>query len=486
MNIRSRFSRLRRSGVLAAALALSLAPGLIAPGSVSAQPVDLTLEQMVDRALEYNERSRSATLEVTRAQAAERSALLERLPSLALSAGYERVRDLDPPSLSLPDPPGGEQTLGESVPDRISFQARLRQEIFSGFARSAQIAEREALRSAASLRANHTKEQLELEASERFFAGVLADRSVGVAERALDRAREGRREREELLEEGLATRNEVLRARMAEVEAASELQRAENERRRALLQIARMLGISGAQNINLVHETDLDASRSAVDPEHDLSLAAERRSDLAAAGRQIDAAGERIRQARAPLYPRVSLGAGVVHARPNPAVFPAQAEFETTWSVGLEIAFDVGAIPLVRSRAEQARIARESAELEYERRRNDLSLEVRERALDLRDANERVESARIMLEQSRENVRVSGELHEEGLMRLSELLEAQELADRAELLLLEARIGRRLAEGRYAFATGGTDGSGGFGGPGATDATDDIGGSRATRAGRDE
>ena len=441
------------------------------------EPVELTLDAAIERALEADERVENTLLDIRRAEAAYATSRYSRLPALTLSAGYERTREMDPPTLSLPEQLGGGQELGEAVPDRYSVHARLRQEIFTGFARAADIAARDAEINAASHRRSHTTAQVTLAATELFYAAVLADARVEGAERSLERARETRRESEDLLDEGLATRNEVLRARMGESEAEGERSRAENARSRSHLRLSRALGLEPGENISLQYELDhapagrsatgerdgsatgaSDADTAAVDspdPADAVEEALRSRSDLAAAGARIDAAEERIRQARSALYPRLAASAQVLHARPNPAVFPVEDKFETTWNIGLELSFNVGGIPAARSRTEEARLAREQARLDYDRTTDDITLEVRERALDVEDAAERIRNARIMTEQAQENVRVTQDMHDEGLARFSELLEARELASRAELLLLEARVGLRLAEARYEFAKGG-------------------------------
>ncbi|AFG37086.1 TolC family protein [Spirochaeta africana] len=450
---------------------------LIAPPLFGQDAVEITLAMAIEQALYHNQQIGESLLEVRRAEAAYTASRHGRFPSLLLSAGYERVRDTDPPILSLPEQFGGDQQLGESVPDRVKLAVLLQQELFTGYARTSEIALREAEMLSATHRQAHTESGAVLSATELFYAGVLAGKRVEASRQALERAREGRRELENLHSEGLATRNELLRVYMAEREAEDDLRRAENEERRSHLRIARALGYEPGQTIILMYDHDFatryEAGGNKADSPESIATsvlsdagdgvvladavesALRTRRDLAAAAAGIAAADERVIQARSSLYPRLAANASVLHARPSPGVFPADDSFETTWSVGLELSYNIGGIPAARARTDEARAVRNQAQLDYERRSEDVALEVRERALDLDDAFERVRNTELMSEQAEENLRVTESMYEEGLARFTEVLEARELESRAKLLLLEARIGVELASARFKFAQGG-------------------------------
>jgi outer membrane protein len=460
-----------------AAPSLPVTPAQTAPSSQGPSPqtapsaqampsppatITLTLEEAVSRARAADERLAAAVLESRRAEAAHRSARAERLPSLLLGAGYDRVRETDPPALALPPELGGEITLGDSVADRINLHAHLRQEIFSGFRRSAQIATMDHRMDASRYRQEFVAGQVEIAAVELYLNAVGAAERVQVAERALERASRVREDTENLLGEGLVTANDLLRAKMAEAQAESGLARMRNGRERTFLRLKRSLGIDPETALVLDHtpggrqRVPADAVPDADEVEATISRARGERADLLVIEQEILAAGQSVRVAEASLYPTANLIAGARYARPSPVAFPLVAEFDHTWSVGFELTFNVGALPLVRSRAEEARLRGQALRVERSRRDRDVALEVRVASLDIADAAEQRAAANLFVEQATENLRALETMHTEGLIRLSEVIEAQELLEQAEMNLLEATIDRELAEARYRFVAGGS------------------------------
>lgn len=438
---------------------LPAAPELSTPAWSS--PITLTLDEAVSLARAADERLKTAVLESRRAEAAYRSARAERYPSLLLGAGYDRVREIDPPVLELPQAPGGEIRFGDSTADRINLQAHLRQELFSGFRRTAQVAALDHRLDASRYQHAFIADQVEMAAVELYLNAVGAVERVQVAERALERASRVRQEMDHLLQEGLVTANDLLRARMAEAQAESGLARVRNGRERTLLRLKRGLGIDPGTTVVLDHtpgeqqrvrptvdEVEAAISRAGGD------RAGGARADLRVIEQEILAAGQSVRVAEAGHYPTAALVAGARYALPSPVAFPQVAEFDYTWSVGVELTFNLGTLPLVRSRTEEARLLERKLRVEHGRREREVALEVRAAALDIADAAEQRAAADLFVEQAAENLRNLEALHGEGLIRLSEVIEAQELLEQAEMNLLEATIDRELAEARYRFVAG--------------------------------
>lgn len=453
--------RLAAQTLLFAILAAGTAAVVTAESPSASSPAvsptfNLTLEEAVERALAADERLEAAVLESRRAEAAYRSARNERLPALLVTAGYDRIREIDPPTLDLPPELGGEVRFGDSITDRVYLQANLRQELFSGYRRSAQIDATEHRFQASLYHREFVASQVEMAAVELYLNAVRAAERVHVAERALERASRVREEVEHLLGEGLVTANDLLRARMAEAQTDASLARMGNGRERALLRLKRGLGIDPETVVELDHASggQQDAPPGSGEVDREILRAETDRPDLRAIEEEVLAAGRSVRRAEAGLYPTANLVAGLRVARPSPVVFPQVAEFDHTWSVGFELTYNVGGLLLVRSRLEEARLLEEALRVERIRRAEDVALHVRSAALDIADAAEQRVAADLFVEQAEENLRTLEAMHAEGLIRFSEVIEAQELLEQAEMNRLEATIDRALAEARYRFVAG--------------------------------
>jgi outer membrane protein TolC len=182
--------------------------------------------------------------------------------------------------------------------------------------------------------------------------------------------------------------------------------------------------------------------------------ARQRRDDRAAISTRIQAAVEREAAAAAGRRPEISLLSGADYARPNPKIFPREDTWQSSWDIGVNLswtAWDGGRTKweVAEARATTAGIRERLAEFDSQ-----LTLEVRQRTLDLAAARAQLETARQEVVSATEARRVVQERFTAGVATTTDLLDAQVALLQAELDRTRALAEIRLALARLDRAVG--------------------------------
>jgi cobalt-zinc-cadmium efflux system outer membrane protein len=258
-------------------------------GPVIARAAAITVEQAVSTALERNARilAQRAEVDGARARARGASRLVRANPELEAAYGPRRS-------------PGDETTT--------DFEVSLSQELELFGQRAARSDASAALLSAAEGRLQAARVEVAAEVRTAFARALAAEERLGIADESLALAREELSAAEERLRSGATSRLEVNAARAALGRAARE--RAETVHRRAAARAALVVltGVEPVESVELV-----GALAAAVPAGETLDQLTERglgrRSDIAAARREVEAARAEGRLAARSAFPNPRVGA---------------------------------------------------------------------------------------------------------------------------------------------------------------------------------
>jgi outer membrane protein len=469
----------------------------------------LTLGEALARA-----RDASAHLAELRSLAAAAGAGLtgaraERLPQIDASAGYTRQSDV--PSLSLPLPGVGVETVFPNIPDNYRGHLGLALPVYTGGRIARTITANAEQLAAADQDAAQGRADLAQETAGAYWNLVAARDSERVLAAALADYDAHLKESRDRRDVGMAARNEVL---------AVQVQREQAELAR--LQAASSAAVANANLLRLLDlppETSIEpseplaelpappatalvppataiappatASASQIDssapqvsalppaaaappaaagapaspaaaapltgtepPATLVAAAAAARPEIVALRSRIAAGRASAEAARAALRPQANLSAGYDYANPNPRILPLEPRWKSSWSVGALISlslFDGG-----RTTAAAAQIDAQADALghrleDLERR---VRLEVTQRLLELGTARQAAAVAVNNLDSAQENVRVARDRYREGVIPSSELLDAETALLRAGLDRTNALVQVRLALANLERAVG--------------------------------
>jgi outer membrane protein TolC len=429
-----------RSGALAALVLALAVPSPAAPPDAS---VSLTLAEAVARAREASPRLEALRSLQAGSVAALEGARAERWPVLSLSATYNRFSEI--PELSLTFPDGNSRVVFPNIPDAFRTRAELQQPLYTGGRVGAGIrsAEQNSL-AASSDTATGAADLLE-ETTDAYWALVRARELERVQREAIASYEAHLQDVRNLIEAGMAARNDLLSVQVARDRAELDRLEARNAAETANEDLLRLLAFPPATRIEPTEPLD-PAQAPPEDVESLVAAAAERRSELKSLRARAEAAAAEVSVARASKRLQATLNGGFEYSNPNPRILPLEAKWQDSWTVGVAVSltpFDGGRASAASAVAQARADALNSQIRDLERR---IRLEVTARALEVETARAALVVVARNVEAALENVQVSRDRYREGLVRSSELLDA-------ETDVLRANLDRTVALTRMRTAT---------------------------------
>jgi outer membrane protein len=446
-------------------LALSAAPAAAQapPASPTLDrpvPAHLTLDEAIARALEM-----SHVLAELRAREGASAAVVDQrhvadLPVVSAQGGYQRTNHVDEFGFLQPD--GSFQVIYPDVPDNFRSRLDMQWPIYTGGRAQALERAADAERQASGSDVDNARADLRLETTRAFWAVVTAIESVRVVREAVTRSEGQLHDVQARRDAGFLPPNDVLTVQTRLSRQRSLLIEAENQREAARAALSRLIGapLDASYDLDAVLEEPAPPGAPATGASAPGALqtgatdAIAHRADRQALLFRTTAAEARIDSARAGLFPVIGVGAGVDYARPNPRIFPREAAWKPSWDVGVNLTWTLWnwgrtSAEVAEARLQATALRERLAELDTQ-----ISLQVRQRQLDLDSARAQVAPATEAVASATEARRVVQARFQSGVATSSDLLDAQQD-------LLEAELGRtrslaevRLAEARLARALG--------------------------------
>lgn len=446
--MRSMLSRAARLAAAAFALGLSL---LAAP--VGAAP--LSVDEAIRSAWRDHPGLAAGEKQAAAARADAEGTRDARLPTLSFTArgvvtdepmvafglklDQQRIAQADfaPPRLNAPDPVGG-----------VGLGATLVQPIWAGgrlaAGRRAASAQADAEASAQLRR----RDELAVAVVEAYFGAQVAAQGLAFAEDQLQSARETERFTRERNRQDLALDADLARATAfrAQAEAALATARQRLASARSALVLLAGDGVAGAELTTPVGPEGIRPSTPLRHAQDERGLTVAGRPDVAAARDRATAAAEASAAARGALLPEVFAQAGVETMR-------SSLEQGATWfSAALVARWQLSLGEVRTSRAAEARAAAASEAARWQERQALREADEARRAVET--AEVRVASAREAVAASESARTLRQARHRQGLLPLTDVLDAEAALAGARALFLESQLDARLARAQLQLASG--------------------------------
>jgi outer membrane protein TolC len=442
-----RFARSRK--LIVSVFIASLMAGIVQ--TLQAQERTLSIAEAAQAALEKNPDVQSANWDWLAATAKASAASFRLFPSLSLSASYQRLSELPPMSISFSIPPAGPISLElpPSLTNAIAFGVNLQYPVFAGYRL------REAL-SIARLTADGKLSSLEIvkrtlifEVRHSYWEALRADNNVRILKRNLELMTSNYKLLSEQVASGAAIQADLLAVDTRRKQAEIDLGSAVVLKQRAYLLLASQIGWDVADLAVSANpsdtpmpfvlstppeETVFAGIAGELDEKQLIGMALARRPETRASALAAQAAEHSARLAASALYPTVAITGNYALADPNPRVaFQTDPwKFTGTWSVGVQMSYDIGGVPATVEETKAQELGVSKTRADALKLRNTVVLDVRTCILTLTRARADLELIKEMVAQAEENVRVAQKRYEAGTLnevsRLSEelaLLRAQ-------------------------------------------------------------
>ncbi len=418
----------------------------------------MTLSDCVKIALANNPGLRIKESEAAMVQEDARQAKSARLPSLDFAASYRRqstVPELTIPPIQLPiggTPislfPGGGMSLG--LLDNYEFKLTLSQPIFAGFRLQQRVRATSELAASRSLEITSHRRELIFKVETAYAAVLKAQKLLQVATSAREQVATHLRDVENLVGQGLAKQDELLKVRVKLSEAELAVMQAENAVRLARVALENLLGQSLSATVELA---DMKTSEpTAADLASSLELALTERAELkslhhaqvASTAAQKIAAGGR--------WP--ALGAFGTLGYGKPGLNFIEKKWMDYWVVGIGAEWQLWNWGQTRSQIQQAQLKIDAISEALRQAQHAISLEVTQACLQLEEVHQRIQMLNLMEAQAQESFRVTENNYRQGQASHTEFFDAQSELTRAKLQQAQAEIDLALAQANWRRAVG--------------------------------
>ena len=402
----------------------------------------LTLDRSIELALTNNEILQMTREDLFKAGQQVREARADALPSITASGDYTRNWKL--PTFVFGSPPNAQEVSIGTKTD-VEGILSLRQTLFAWGKVSSGIKVAELFREYSEEGLRFVQHAVRADVELAYYNLLYAEDLVRVSKMAVQRARENVRRVQPLRDAGRVSGYDLLRAEVALSDLRPDSISAENNRTLAELDLKNKIGIPAGTRIELAGEFRTRTRVDLTDVEALIRLGLDNRPEMRQLTRQTQMRRQAIRITQADARPSLDLTAsGRVQIQSDKYTVDTD-DAKQNWSTGLILTYPLFDGQRTRSRVQQARADLRKAELELEKARRGISLEIRQAWLESRVAQERLMAQELTVSAAARGVEIARSRYANGLGTQLELLDAELMLLRAEVSFAQEKRTRATA-----------------------------------------
>lgn len=402
--------------------------------------LSLSLQEAMEIALDQNFAIEQAEFDVDKTRAQYRQTNAVFLPQLSFE--YNAVSTNDPLNVfgfKLKQEDVSQQDFNPAVlndPDQYeNYSARfeLRQPLFNPDMLMQRGAVKNQLNSAGE-QLRGTRNQIRYQVRNHYYSIILHTRQLEVLETALETASEHRRQARNFYEEGMLSREDLLAARVYELEMESRKVNTENQLDGVREEIALLLGLDGS--VTVMPTEDLqDTDETDVSP--DITGLRVDNAQTRAIEQRVRAAEKMSKSAKFSFLPKINLFGSFEYNDPDFARFGANS-----YMIGANLKWNIFSGFSQAGKVMETRADYRKAQSMQQNHRFEMENRVREAYRTLENAEKELELTGESIAQSTEDVKIRTNRYREGMERTTDLLEA-------ETKLAEAKLKNVMALYKY-------------------------------------
>jgi outer membrane protein TolC len=420
---------------------------------------ELTLDECIRLALANNPGMRIAHEGVKQTDARAREVVAGALPDFRLYAGYTRLSEVEPFTITLPTRPPVTETVSASIPNSYTGRLSIQQPLFTGLRLISGVHAAAVVARAARIDSARQRAALVLDVTGAYWNLFKAREAVRVVEKNLEMVSAHLADIRAAADTGMVIRNDLLKAEVQKSNVELLLIDARNAVQIAGTALANVTGLEFGTEVvpATLPDSSLADPGAGAGMEELVKVATAKRPEVKAQELRASAARDGIAAARAAWFPQIALTGNYYYSRPNPRIFPARDEFKSTWDVGVGANFAVWNWAAAGHQTAQAEAQHAQAQALLVQLKNAVALEVVQDELAWQRARERVRVTGQAMAQATENLQVALAGFKAGTIISSELLDAENGLLQAQLNQSQVRADLMLAQARLAKTLGQSD-----------------------------
>lgn len=406
--------------------------------------LSLTEDQAIEIGLQKSSMLHTSLMKVKYAHAKTKEANSIRMPSVKFSAGYRRLSEIDPFSITTPF---GTFNISPSILDNYSMQLTLSQPLFTGFRLSGNSRLNEELANASGEDYNKDRSELIFNIKNSYWSLFKAYQFKNVMDEIVDQIKSHMTDAENLNRAGMLTENDLLKfdvqlsnALYQQIEAEN-MTKIANTALNSLLKLPLDTQIDIASSVNMTdaHYENLDRL---------LSEATRNRPELKSAEAKIKAGEAGVTIAKSSWFPQISLYADYYYSKPNQRIMPTKNEFIGTWDAGINLSMNIWDWFTTAHQTEQAETQLAQAADGMDMIKDAINLEVTQNYLTFNLAKKKTEIGSLSVKQATENMRVTSDKFKNGLATISDVIDAETALQSAKTNYTTSIVDFELAKAR--------------------------------------
>jgi outer membrane protein len=396
---------------------------ILVPVMLYSQSRELTLKESLEIGLKNSKDLKISYSKMLSASAQVTAANSQLFPQIGFSAGYMRLSNVPPFEVSLPIFPQP-VVVSKTILDNYNLKASIQQPLFTGFRLTSQRSAAKLNYEAANSDYQNDMNETAFKIQNAFWNYYKAQLNDSVLKENLDQIKQHLDDTKNFLANGQATKNDYLKL---EVQHSSiQLQKIEADNS---LDIARM-AFNQAINLPLDAQTQIKVNEPEVKVTDykidDLQNEAKGdRSELKALAFRVEASKDNLHASSSVWFPSIYLVGDYYYNKPNSRYLPAVNDFKDTWDVGVTLSWTVwnwGYNSAQTTIAEQNKIQSETS---LSQLKDAVEIEVYKNYLTFKRAYDKVNVAKLGVDQAGENYRITKEKYDTQTASSTDLIDSE-------------------------------------------------------------
>lgn len=414
---------------------------------VAQKSMEMSLEECIKYGLENNKGIKIASDKVKSARLKKDEVNTSGLPSLSLQAGYTRLSEVDPFTITVPM--GGTTqsfTVSPSLLNSYSAKLTLTQPVFTGFKidLNKDLSDQTITASMFDLEAEKSK--LRYSISNAYWSLYKVLEGKKVIDEYIKTIQLHLKDLNNFYNQGLITKNEVLKLEVQLSSTQVQLLETENGIQLAKLNLLNNLNLPMETDISLKPLTTPDELRDIPSLDEINTQALNTRPELKAMSIRIKSRETAVKLTESAWYPDIYLIGNYNYARPNQRIVPTKDQFDGTWDVTLSLQYTLWNWNATSYRTQQAESDLSQTNYQFEMMKDGVLIEVKQAYLNYIANKSRIALAEKTVTQAEENYRISYNLFQKGLIRNSDLIDAEVAVFESKIKLVTSISDLRNAE----------------------------------------
>lgn len=404
--------------------------------SLFSQELHLSYEELIKLTLENNLTIKTYQSKVNQAELKRNEIFLGMLPQLKFSGRYSRLSKIEPFIIELPFISGSPKlSVYEPVEEQFFTRISLEFPLFTGLRQMNSIKAQEKFIDANREELKQVVNDIIYKAKEIYLKLFVAYKSLKLIESNIEYLESQKKIAQNFFDNGMLQKNDLLKIDIALTQAKIKFFDHQNLIDNLNFSLCQILDLD--VNTKIVPLVDLDKLLTKKDLEEEMLTV---RPDIKAIENLI-LANEYLKKVNiGSLFPSLYFNAGYDYAKPNPKYFPVKNEWKYSWDMNLVLQFNLWEWLLPINRANQIDLQIKQSEYQLNQLIKKSEIEFSDLKNRLDNETSKTELYLMELRYAEENLKIIESKLKEGLVTITDLLDANRQKIEGETKLLDSKV----------------------------------------------